>query len=416
MGLGMTVSAIDLRAGPRNHIYRRFLTQVFQLKEPEWKPFDPFVLNVVREEPYLLRRDIEDQISQPVSQFILGKDGSGKSTLYRRLQAPASQPSAARTDRQGAPRQLIVAISLTQLNLFVNRERMMSGVESVLSLTPLTRAIFDAYWNVLIFDRQQYNRLFRLLRTDRGWMTTLRNFYRRFPPARMQVTDDFELMAWLNCTAAADQGFDVEIRPETLLSSLLDFVHQKVNTYGKPLHPFSAVEVLIDGTERLSGPAVLKLLDDAETICDYYSDRLTLKLFLEFTENHVDQVRAMHCVKRGGAQLTYVPPWSEEELAELLRERLSVLPGEFKPTTLGESLPASAIEPATRRNLDTLIAKGAHRVYLQHAEDPEDAPVHLLRIARGVFAACAGCWPDEFAPPISTNHVNSIINLYWNPS
>jgi hypothetical protein len=67
---------------------------------------DPFALVCPYDDAYVERADMEDQLRRPISQFVFGKFGSGKSTLFNIL-----RQSAPRHDGQ---QRLVVPISLLQ--------------------------------------------------------------------------------------------------------------------------------------------------------------------------------------------------------------------------------------------------------------------------------------------------------------
>jgi hypothetical protein len=56
------------------------------------------------------------------------------------------------------------------------------------------------------------------------------------------------------------------------------------------------------------------------------------------------------------------------------------------------------------------IINGALRSY--ETDDGEDAPIHALRLARGLLTACAGYW-SEFRPPLTVGDLTQLIDRYW---
>jgi hypothetical protein len=48
-------------------------------------------------------------------------------------------------------------------------------------------------------------------------------------------------------------------------------------------------------------------------------------------------------------------------------------------------------------------------------EEKEDwgAPIHVLRLARGLVFACAGRWKERYTLPLSFGQINELIDLYW---
>jgi len=65
-----------------------------------------------------------------------------------------------------------------------------------------------------------------------------------------------------------------------------------------------------------------------------------------------------------------------------------------------------------KREFIPMILKGALRV--PPAQRDLDAPIHALNLARGLIAACAGCWEDRFPPQsLDKENLQKIINIYW---
>lgn len=69
------------------------------------------------------------------------------------------------------------------------------------------------------------------------------------------------------------------------------------------------------------------------------------------------------------------------------------------------------LQPAVRYHFRDIIVNGALRAYTQPTKF--DAPIHALKLARGLIAACAGCWKERFSLPLNAHQLQEIINLYW---
>jgi hypothetical protein len=296
-------------------------------------------------------------------------------------------------------------------------DSMRQGAQSVLSFAPLTHAIFDALWNDLVVHKIHCNLQFRRLHDNQEWMATFRQFYQNFRPHDHARSLDAWHLSWLDGLDKAP----LQSSPETVLDDLIQFIlttHEYIDRTAEPTGPmrrYSSIEVLVDGTETLScsSSGIEKLQRDAETICTYFHSHLVVKLFLDALPGCLPQLDAMPCVRRGLAQVVRLPAWTKEQLLALVAERLrAARPGEFRDNlNLADILPNEAIIASLRPNLSELIVQGALQIYQQ--DGSEDAPVHMLRLARNVAAAAAGCKTERYMPPLGTNEVRALITEYW---
>jgi len=71
----------------------------------------------------------------------------------------------------------------------------------------------------------------------------------------------------------------------------------------------------------------------------------------------------------------------------------------------------TGLNPAVKYHFRRIITEGALRAYTQPTEF--DAPIHALKLVRGLIAACAGCWPEHFPPPLNAHQLQEIVDLYW---
>jgi hypothetical protein len=74
-------------------------------------------------------------------------------------------------------------------------------------------------------------------------------------------------------------------------------------------------------------------------------------------------------------------------------------------------IPVEHLERSAKREFIRIIVEGALRAYTHPTEF--DAPIHALKLARGLIAACAGCWQEQFPPPLNAQQLQEIVNLYW---
>jgi len=74
-------------------------------------------------------------------------------------------------------------------------------------------------------------------------------------------------------------------------------------------------------------------------------------------------------------------------------------------------IPVKYLERPAKHEFIRIIIEGALRAYTQPTEF--DAPIHTLNLARGLLAACAGCWSEHFPPPLNAHQLQKIVDLYW---
>jgi hypothetical protein len=247
-------------------------------------------------------------------------------------------------------------------------------------------------------------------------MITLRRFYRLFPH-QPPISHEFELMAWLNAPSSNDL-ITSGIPAEEILRELVLFVTSeptKRELFGVSLpQPYLQIQIILDGVVSLSNRAVTRLIQDAQRLHDLRLGNLEYKIFAEPACQ--SQLEAMDCVRRGHVALYRLPPWSEESLQQMLRLRLkSSVQGASSNDTdydLGRFIPSSRLKAGARSLLAKTIAEGALRAY--EANDSLDAPIHALRLARGLVAACAGCWKEAgYDPPLDHSQIQELIDCYW---
>lgn len=110
----------------------------------------------------------------------------------------------------------------------------------------------------------------------------------------------------------------------------------------------------------------------------------------------------------------------KQQVAEIIRD----LESQWHPSlsTTGISTPIeytlnwasempNLADDDTRRDFITTIITGVLDV--APTQGDWDAPIHTLNLARGFIAACAGCWPRRFPPPLDIGHLNSLVSIYW---
>jgi hypothetical protein len=110
-------------------------------------------------------------------------------------------------------------------------------------------------------------------------------------------------------------------------------------------------------------------------------------------------------VQEGRIALFALPHWSQGELEALLKSRLP---------NFDVIIPAGLLHDGARSSFLPVVARAALVGYETYRKESIDAPIHALRIARGLLAGCAGCWQEQgFIPPLSANQLEQLTQLYW---
>lgn len=363
---------------------------------------DPFAIDLPAEfvdRTYIVRELVMSEIGHPATWLILGETGIGKTTIWAKL--------LSQTDESV----LTVGLDLHRADGELFKGDILSGKTSFLAPALLIPRVFEAFWEKTILSVQRRDRYLHRLRADRRWMELLRWFYRRYPPSHPPV-DDHELMAWLNVPAQAEPLRD-QLPPFASLSELLRLITWSVSQKSfdgleKFFQVYTKVLVLLDGTRQLSAPAVRRLVEDAQSLYDMDVDNLRFKLFIDMTWE--PQIAGMDCVRQGRTKVFILPPWSERDLSRLLRLRVysfqvggSTTDAKKLPEyNLGNMLADSgAVGSELRECLESLIVNSSQGI-----------PLHTLRLARCVVGACAGCWAEEFQPPLGRDDIRRLIALY----
>jgi hypothetical protein len=405
-GVPVDQIAWEMRYGVPSQKYREFVARHLLHKEAKQPLVDPFALDVDTDrlrEIYVIREEVESETCQPGTMIVMGPQGSGKTTLFRELLGRLHDQC------------LIVGLPLTEVGVSVPEQELMEGKLSLLTPDILVRHIFNTYWENLLCDPKQRTEFVPQLRQDQSWMVRLRWFYQRFPPVCPEIPEEFELITWLNASPSREP-FGPQIAPDYALRELIrlvTFAPPQQGRFGIPTpQPYVRVQILVDGAEYLSNNAMTRLIRDAQKLYNLY--RVQLKIF--FVSAWQELVEGMDCVREGRVRVYLLPHWNEQELRQVLYFRVMGWregePAEEREWTRYDWGDIPGLEISARPKFVETIVKSALRTY--EIGDDLDAPVHALRLARGLVAACAGCWKEYgYVPPLDIDSIRELAHIYW---
>lgn len=383
--------AWDIRFGLPNPEYLEYASR-FLLYNKNLR-VDPFGLSISGDKiksAYVQRQGLDNRISPYKRRIILGPPGSGKTAFVHWQGLEISS------------RRLVVNLELTP----VIRDKNLGNndvIANILKSNLLTAHIFNTYWTQVLLDDYIRGQFLENLRRNKEWMQMLRWFYHQYPPMYPQITEEFELMAWLSFPP--ENPFGVNISDESILNELVKFITKEIGSL-KCL--YNSVHVFIDNTAILSGPEIHQLLRDFERLHNLTIPNLYLDLLLNSTWEKA--VYELECVKKEHIALYNVPKWTLDDLCKLLDKRLEAWLGELiieKNWKWTDRLPD--LSDTARRHFVDKIVRAALCISEEHIMD---APVHALKLTRGLVAACADCWPQQFQRPLANENIDAIIDVY----
>ncbi|HDD24939.1 MAG TPA: hypothetical protein ENF52_05845, partial [Chloroflexi bacterium] len=323
-----------MRHGLPNQRYLDFVGRYLLHRPPGTPSVDPFQPQLSVEQiegAYVDRTAVEEEACRLDTQIVMGRQGSGKTTLAIRLSTLL---------RQGV---LVVPVPIELAEVYA---RLDSLSESSTPLSPgsLATLIFDAYWENLLCNPAHRGRFLLRLRQDRLWMVRLRWFYHHLPPRHLEIPEEFELMTWLRASPS-NEIYGAAMRPEDMLRELIRFVTSAdlslasawTQAY-RARAPYEHIQVLLDGVEHCSEAGLERLGRDVTWLhrLSLETGRISFKLFAgDYLREAFERIR---CVQSGQVTLYALPLWSEDDLRRLLYRRLAMwMPGEsIAPTDFSD--------------------------------------------------------------------------------
>lgn len=431
----MTIAA-DMHYHLPNITYLEYINRNLLQRDKNASLVDPLAIDIPQhklESAYVERKNVQYEVSRQGSQVIIGRHGCGKTTLLKHIAEKSLSESLSDGSDPLESRTLIVKLPLADVIATVGEKELLEGEASCLTTERLASHIFETFWQQIPLKAKPLpashhapflNDYLQILRRDTDWMLKLRWFYQRYHPLPMIAPGDFELMAWLQ--AEHTPYFNTQLQDEEALRQLVLFITKPIweeIQFGKvPPWPYDRVQIYIDGIERLSNHALSRLFQDTQKLQDMALGYVDVKLFVDPTCR--DYVQKLDCVQQGRICLYEFPQWTQPEIEALLNARIRAWMPQENPESLSEEwswvellVRAGGIQTRDTRTIIDIITRGALQSYRKSPEDKIDAPVHALRLARGMVAACAGCWgTTEVKPPLNAEQCSKIIEQYWSVS
>lgn len=179
--------------------------------------------------------------------------------------------------------------------------------------------------------------------------------------------------------------------------------------------PYQRIRVFVDGVDKLAPETQIRLLNESVALSNWYQG-LQFAIFIATQPTIGDDKPLKQLV---------LNEWHDDELEELLAQR--VVSATDCQLDLALDWPTffhldQELTLAAKHNLKSIIIKGARRVYdsATSAEvsfgNFEEAPIHALRLARGVICACANHRSDpNSAPPskLELGDMKQLVDYYW---
>lgn len=185
--------------------------------------------------------------------------------------------------------------------------------------------------------------------------------------------------------------------------------------------PYGHIRLLIDGIEELPLNAQLSFV---QATADLSADYGGLSLSAAVGSVLVPQLYRLDPFRRFRVQLYRLPPWTDQELRELIRGRLltrtengdfmsqSLLAGDIGEPDVMPDMPEAKLTRRARKRFVQIVALNAARS--SALWDGTGAPVHALRLARALLTACTGCWERwGFSPPLDDEKLWRLCDVYW---
>ena len=392
------------QSGMPNQAYLDFVARYLLQLEAGQPLVDPFSLNLTvdhHKDAYVVRTDVEKEIVQSGTQIIVGMEGSGKTTLWQMLSSLPRRQT------------LSVPFPVAQIGVSFPEKGWAQGQASLLAPELLVRHIFNAYWADLLRQPAKRARFLPRLRDDGWWMSKLRWFYQHYRPVDADIPAETELMAWLNAPSAS---LVVNRTTEDVLQDLVRLVvraRRDQQEIDAPfLQPYTGIQVLIDETEHLSDQAINRLIQDIQKLQERYTEHIQFKLFVD--QSRQRSVEPANVAPKSQIKIYRLPQWRQEELRQILYLRIITWkPGEYAGPNWGELVPRTHLESIARERLVDTIIRSAIRAYSLGGSNL-DTPIHTLRLAQGLLAACAGCWSEQgYEPPLDHRQIQKLADLYW---
>lgn len=406
--------ALDIRYGLPEKEYKKylkFINQWWQL--PERIYTDPLAVNTPPDKlelAYVERPEVEDQIYSRGCKIIVGSRGSGKTTLWQKKRR---DPAGHDVLFLHISPDVLIPACLIRHQEFKYSKILIDGTEH-LSQQSIVHLIETAqHWytktsgilDFIVFVNRERKGLVEALDCVRQGAFTIYEL----PPWRgteLQSMLGLRIAAW-RPTAIDYNSFlqtpgipaDVSTQMYITLQRCRQFnsddelravfVDQRIALWRNALPEASDSETRI-------GKTIAYLWN-----CENTQHENGLILFLYVLSDRVESgdIRKQQLIRLADAlESVWLPVRTYTEKPS------------FADYTLNWAIDMPGLDDEAKREFISVTANGA----LAKSEQSDlDAPTHVLNLARGLIAACAGCWVKRYSPPLGVHHLQSIVDIYW---
>ena len=421
----------EMRFGSASRGYREYLEKKLYPREgmPTKALADPFAIDLRREYTavplvstandvadfsYVIRERVQQNVLQPGSRIIMGREGSGLTTLAQWI------------NRNAAKTPYIDKIPYVDKMPYVDKTPYAEGAISILLELPdlasdedalkkqisfhwLASAIWRAFVQQYILDDGKWGRIRpyfwpsddQNVAQAKSWRHTMLWWGRHWAG-----TADQELLAQLEDRLDASATVpDGPMSPWVELNRVCQLVHDAANFYGSIPR---CIRLIIDASglavDDLHNPDLkensIPLLQSLTFLCQ--RGPADIQVLLMASISLQAWVLRLPIVCSGRLGIYEIEEWSEEELQSLLELRLAL----FRPPEKQWLTPIA--HPVSHDSMLSQIIRGGLRAYNTERAYTLDAPVHTLRIARGILLP-----PADAGSRSSSLHFPSWTSTDW---
>lgn len=409
----------DIRYGLSEQAYKQYLGFVNRwLRLGKRVYVDPFAIDVPLEKielVYVGRAEVERRVYGQGYTIVLGAPGSGKTMLWRRLYRGAEDLCRDINFLRASP-DLLTARCLEQHKAYKRSKILVDGLEhlsdqSLAGLVQTTQQLYTTTSGVLdftVFADLERKDLIESLDCVKQGKVSVYNLplwqedeledllARRLAAWQPDLTDYENLGYWMRSKAAIPGDILFRLRKQLERCGPFDnesylkamFVDARIALWQGELPEASGTKARINNT--------ISCLWRHENIRNENALVLLLYVLSE----------AVHPNDKCHDELIRLA----DDLETIRRPPQSLSTDTDYTSDWSMTIPNLKSTEARLKFIPTII-EGAMHAGFGHGNP--DAPTHALKLARGLVAACAGCWAERYSPPLDMQHIQSIVDIYW---